>query len=178
MLGGDDRVAGLEMRILEHVRGPVDEACRHTVLVHRLQHLARVQGLGPSLDESVEQLLVAATRLVVHEARVFRPFALAHRVAEATEHRVLVGGDEHEAVARLVDVGGGDVRQDRTGAFTDVAGLVVFGDQRLHHGEHSLVERGVHHLSTAGLLAVVQRGQRADAGEGGREFVADADPHP
>ncbi len=60
-------------------------------------------------------------------------------------------------------------------AFADEAGLVVFGDQRFHHREHSLVDRRIDDLAPAGLLAVMQRRQRAHAGERRGERVADAD---
>ena len=53
--------------------------------------------------------------------------------------------------------------------------LVVFGDQRLHHVEHGLIDGGVDHLADAGALAVMQGGQRAHAGVHGRQRVADAD---
>ena len=61
----------------------------------------------------VELLLVRAARLVAVVTGVVGKRRLLHRLAEPAEHRVLVGGDQHEAVARRIDVRRGDVRQDR-----------------------------------------------------------------
>ena len=141
MLGGNDGLASLEVRILEHVGRTIDQPRRHSVLVHRVEYFRGGQRLGPGLDQPVEQALVGAAGLMIDEARVFRPFPLFHRLAQATEDGVLVGGDQHEAIERLVDIRRCDVRQDRAGALTDEAGLVVLGDQRFHHRQHRFIKR-------------------------------------
>jgi hypothetical protein len=94
------------------------------------------------------------------------------------EHRVLVGADHHDAIARRVDVTGRDARQDGAAAFAHMAELVVLGDEALHHAEHRFVDGRVHHLSLAAAFAVMQRRQRAHAGMHGGQRIADADADP
>jgi len=121
---------------------------------------------------------VRATRAVRRVLRVRREVGLPHRLGEAGEDGVLVRRDQHHAIRGPVDVRRRDVRQDRAGALADVARLVVLGHERLHHVEHRLVDRRVDHLAAAGLVAVVQGGEGADAGERGCQRVTDRDAHP
>ena len=130
----------------------------------------------PGRDVLVELLLVRAARLVAHVTRIVGERRIAHRLAQAAEHRVLVGGDQHQAVARRIDVRRRDVRQDRAGALADVAGLVVLGDERLHHAEHGLVDRASRPPGRARCFSRwCSAEQRADAGEGRGQRVADRD---
>ena len=115
--------------------------------------------------------------MVVDEARIFGPLVLTHRFAEAREDRVLICGDQYESIARLVDVGWCDIRQDRAGAFADVSRFVVLGYQRLHHRQNRLVQGRIDNLAATGFIAIVQSGERAQARESGGQFVADADTH-
>ena len=88
-----------------------------------------------------------------------------------------LAGDQHElAVGGRVHVGGGDVGQDRPGPLAGVPGHLVLGDQRLHHGQHRLVDGRVDHLAAAGAGAGVQGQQGPEGGEGPGQGVADGDP--
>ena len=100
---------------------------------------------------------------------------LADRLAEAGKDGVLIGGDDHHAVGAGIDVRRGDVRQDRAGALAGIAFELVFRDEGFHHREHGLVDGRVDHLAFAGLLPVVQRGERAEGGVEARETVAERD---
>ena len=137
---------------------------------------SRVPSVAVQLrDELVELALVRAARLVIAIARIPGELRRLHGLAQAREHRVLVGADHHDAIARRIDIRRRDSRQDRAAAFAHVTELVELGDQRLHHVEHRLVDGRVDHLAGAGAFAVMQRGQRAHAGMHGRQRIADAD---
>jgi len=101
----DDRLARLKLRVGQHLGRTVDAPGRDPVPFERGEQVGRRQGGGPRRDVCVELRLVFAARGVVHVARILRQRLLAHRRAQAGEHRVLVRADQdHLAVARRVDV--------------------------------------------------------------------------
>ena len=172
---GHDRLAGGEVGVGQHVGSGVDLAVGHAVAVEQVLELGRGQALGPLGDQLVELGLVRAPGVVGGVALVLGQLRTAHRLGQPLEHRVLVAADQVLAVRGRIGVGRRHVGQDRPGAGPDVTADRVLGDQRLHHAEHRLVERRVDHLTPTGVLPGVQRDQRADAGEGGRQRVADRD---
>ncbi|MBF8292204.1 MAG: hypothetical protein HW392_1031 [Steroidobacteraceae bacterium] len=144
------------MRVFQHLRRAIDLPRRHALAIHQLEDLARRPARGPAPDQFVEFLLVRAARLVAVVTRIGGEFCAAHRLAQAPEYRVLVRGDQHQAIPGRVDIGRRDIRQDRAGTLADVAGLVVFRDQRFHHAKHGLIDCRVNHLAAAGTLAVIE----------------------
>jgi hypothetical protein len=78
---------------------------------------------------------------------------------------------------RGVGVGRRDAGHDVAGALAHEAEHVELGHQRLHHREHRLVERHIHHLArTAVHFLVAQRHQRAERAPQRGDRVADRDP--
>ena len=104
---------------------------------------------------------------------------LAHGLAQPAEDGVLIGADDDvPAVPGGIGVGRRDLGQKAACALTDLAGPGVVGDQALHHRHHRLEDGAVHHLATSGLLALVQRQQRAHGALDPGQGVAQRNPHP
>ena len=87
------------MGVGEHVRRFVDQPGRDAGGVQQVEDLAGRPGAGPVGDALVEDGHVPAAGLVAGEARVVGQLRLAHGGGQAAKHRVLVGGDQHLAVA-------------------------------------------------------------------------------
>jgi hypothetical protein len=147
------------------------------VFFQAVEQLACAKRGGPLRDCRVELLLIRATGLVVAIARILRQLRPFHGDSEPREHRVLIGADHHDALARRVDVRRRDARQDGPAALTHMSELVVLRDQGFHHAEHRLVDGGVHHLAGAGAVPMMQGRERAHAGVHRGQRIANADAH-
>src|SRR6195952_3989040 len=108
----DHEAALAEPGVAMDVRGRVDGRADDARGVHDLVQLGGRVLRRPLADEVVEQRLVLAARGVVGEALVLAPLRVIHERGEALPERVVVGRDHDPlAVARAVDVGGRDLRQ-------------------------------------------------------------------
>ena len=175
---GHDRLARLEVRIGEHFRRAVDAPRRDAVLFHQTFECLSVDGASPVGDEIIKLLLVLSpcgVRLVAH---ILGERGAAHRLAQSFEHTVLVGADDqHQIIFGRINVGRRDVGQDCSRPLADVVALLIFGNERLHHRQHGLVDRAVDNLPAPGARARVHRHHGAERCIGGRQAVADRNAH-
>ena len=166
------------MRVRQHLRSAIDIAGGHAMLFAQVQQVLAGKAAGPFHDQLVQFGLMLAARDMRGIARILAQFRPAHHRRHPLPDAVLVAADQDAAVAGRIDIGRRDLRQDRAGAFADMAGDRIFRHRRFHIGEHRLVDRRVDHLPLAGLVAVLQRHQCAEAGVGGGERVTDRKAGP
>ncbi len=113
------------------------------------------------------------------EALVGGQLGLAHRLAQAGEHAVGVGGHDHlGAVGRRVHVRRGHPRQHAARARTDHTAELVVGHRRLHERGDRLVDGDVDLLALAGGPRPHERREGPRHREHRRERVAQADAGP
>src|SRR5690348_597676 len=82
----DDRIARREVRVLEHVLGPVDPPGRHAGPVQGLEQLVGVEPGRPVGDQRVEFFHVLATRAVRGEPLVGDQVRSPHDAGQPREH--------------------------------------------------------------------------------------------
>jgi len=139
------------------------------------------QGLGfewacPLRDELVELGGVRASSGMGRETSIRGEVGACHRVTQAGEDRIRVGGDEH-----IASVGGGvrtrgrDTGQGTSAATTDHVADLEIRHRRFHDRRDGFVDRDVDLFDLATLLAFPQRGERPDNGEQRGERIAEAD---
>ncbi len=175
----DDGVPRREVGVGEHVAGPEDAPGGHPGLVQAAEQVVGAERGGPGRDEGVQLGHGGPAGRVRGEPGVGGQVRAIHDRREPGEDGVLIRRDQHQVpVAGRVHVAGRHVGQHRARPLPLVARDRPLRQQRLHHGQDRLVDSRIHHLAAAGALPVMQGHQGAQAGEGGRERVAERDAGP
>src|SRR6266542_199140 len=160
-----------DVLVLERLLGRVERArgdLRRFQLGQRLDRRARRRPLRHALGDD---LAVVAAREIVLEARVGEPVGLAHQPRPALEHRPTDRVGDDPAVPRPEEI-----RGRRRLATVERGHPVRLDDLLLHEGrivegDRGAQERALDLLAAPGLLALHERRQRAEGGEGGRAAI-------
>src|SRR5213593_1812045 len=161
-----EHLAGLHLRIGDHLRDVVDRGGGDTAGGQRLDDFGLGARARPALDDGGDLVAPVAPGRGRRESGVRREIAPADDLAEAAPDRVAgSGGDRDVAVGRRIDARAGPAERNVARACEDLAADRVALAEVVEGDEQAVQERQVDALAVARSLTVVQRRHDAEGAE-------------